>query len=190
MPSWFPAVFRILWNNISAMFPDTRQYLRCYPAFETFCGFKFTAEDERVETGFVNDSHFLDSARCFHFGNTFIFYFNSFRYCTSRFCISQRRCHIFPHKPWFSIFLNTSQISELWMIEDLTLRSGRGRRRGCGWCIPSLLAICTCLYFSWCYIIIITNKEYVRNKKYGSKILLPRTKWTKIHKKPIFDIWQ
>ena len=89
----------------------------------------------RVETGFVNDSHFLDSVRCFHFGNTFIFYFNSFRYCTSRFCISQRHSHIFSHKPWLSINLNAAQISKFWMIEGLTLRSGRGRRsRSCGWC--------------------------------------------------------
>ena len=113
------------------MFPDTRQYLRCHPAFETFCRFKLAAEDERVKTRFVDNGHFLGSARCFHFGNASIFYFNFFRYCTSRFCISQRHSHIFSYEPWLSINLNAAQISKFWMIEDLALGSGR-RRSDCG----------------------------------------------------------
>lgn len=132
----------------SPMFSDARQHFRCYPAFKAFCGFKFAAEDERVETGFVNNSHLLGSGRGLHFRDTSIFFEYPFSYSICWFTVSQRRCYIFSYEPWLSINLNAAQISEFWMIEDLTLRSGRGRRRGCGWCIPSLLAICTCLYFS------------------------------------------
>lgn len=131
------------------MFPDTRQYLRCYPAFETFCGFKFTAEDERVEAGFVNDSYTPFLTCTVDLADQLILCLHMLFQCSECVTIFQRRCHISPHEPRFSIFLNAAQISELWMIEDLTLRSGRRwRSRSCGWCIPSLLAICTCLYFS------------------------------------------
>ena len=114
------------------MFSNTRQYLRCHPAFETFCRFKFTAEDKRVETGFVNNGHLLGSGRGLHFGDTSVFFEYPFSYSICWFTVSQRHSYIFPYEPWLSINLNAAQISKFWMIEGLTLRSGR--RRGCGWC--------------------------------------------------------
>lgn len=109
----------------SPSFSNTWQYLRCYPVFEAFCGFKLAAEDERVETGFVNDGHLLGSGRGLHFGDTSVFFEYPFSYSICWFTVSQRRCYIFPHKPWFSVFLNTSQISKFWIVEELTLRNGR-----------------------------------------------------------------
>lgn len=114
----------------SPSFPDARQHFRCYPAFKAFCRFKFAAEDERVEAGFVDDSHFLDSCRTptLKRGECFILFINMSRNSIFSFRISQRRCYIFSYEPWLSINLNAAQISKFWMIEDLAL--GSGRRRG------------------------------------------------------------
>lgn len=130
------------------MFPDTRQYLRCYPVFKAFSRFKFAAEDERVETGFVNNSYTPFLTCTVDLADQLILCLHMLFQCSECVTIFQRRCYIFSYEPWLSIFLNTAQISKFWMIEGLTLRSGRRRgSRSCGWCIPSLLAICTCLYF-------------------------------------------
>ena len=116
------------------MFSNTWQYLRCNPVFEAFGFLKLAAEDERVKTRFVNDGHLLGSGRGLHFGDTSVFFEYPFSYSICWFTVSQRHSHIFSHKPRFTIFFNTSQISKFWIVEDLTLGSGRGRRRGCGWC--------------------------------------------------------
>lgn len=116
----------------SPLFSQRRKNFRCNPVFEAFGFLKFTAEDERVETGFVNDGHLLGSAKvALNWGVLFIFVVYMYGYSISCFRISQRRCYIFPHKPWLSINLNAAQISEFWMIKDLTLGSGR-RRGDCG----------------------------------------------------------
>lgn len=119
------------------MFSNTRQYLRCNPVFEAFGFLKLAAEDERVKTRFVDNGHskiafHIQGGHFVHLDNLLIFsvYMRSYCFCCIR--ISQRHSHIFSYKPWFSVFLNTSQISKFWIVEGLTLRSGR--RRGCGWC--------------------------------------------------------
>ena len=85
--------------------------------FELFCWWKLATEDERVETGFVNNSHLLCSRGGVYFGHPSILLTNLLSSSFCRICISQGGSYILTYEPWFPGNLYYSDSAKFWMIE-------------------------------------------------------------------------
>lgn len=144
------------------MFPDTRQYLRCYPAFEAFRRFKFAAEDKRVETGFIDNSHFLGPAKvALNWGVLFIFVVYMYGYSISCLHILTPLPHLFLR----TMALHLSQYNaDFRILDDWRSHTEKWKKKS-RIVTPSSLVINVCLLLNWCYITIITDRKYVRNRK-------------------------
>lgn len=91
----------------------------CNPVFKLFCWWKLAAEDERVKTGFIDNSSILNPCRAptLKWGQCFIFFVNMSRNGILCFCIPQCSCYILTYEPWFPGNLYCSDFTKLWMSE-------------------------------------------------------------------------
>lgn len=117
--------------NITPGLANSRKNFCCNPVLKLFGFFELAAEDERVETGFVDDSSFLNSSRTPALNRGMCFIFISYMCCDgiSSFCISESFCYILTYKPRFSLDRKSTKITELWMkrrVKDLDLRWSSG----------------------------------------------------------------
>ena len=87
------------------------------PMLELFCWWKLAAEDKGVETGFVNNGHLLCSSKGITFRYPLVFLCNMVSKSFTWICISQSFCYILTYEPWFPWDFNSSQLTELWVIE-------------------------------------------------------------------------
>lgn len=86
---------------------------------ELFCWWKLAAEDQRVETGFVDNGGFalIVWTTPLNQGTGFIFIGNMISNSIFRLLISQSSSYILTYEPRFPINLNSSQFTKFWMIE-------------------------------------------------------------------------
>jgi len=114
----------ILHEDITPGLTNSRKNFCCDPMLKGLCRFKFAAEDERVEAGFVDNCHFLFSTRGHHFSDTFVFYSYMSIDISTTVLVPEVICNIFTYKPRFSINSKSTKISEFRMkvgVEDLDL---------------------------------------------------------------------
>lgn len=131
----------------------------CNPVLELFCWRKLAAEDERVETGFVDNGHLLRSSRGVPFRYSLVFLCNMVFKSFTWICISQSFCYILTYEPWFPGNLYCSDFTKLWMSEHCWGVCWRGRfwemsRPGD---VPSL-----CAFFQRC--LFVTHPHSSRRK--------------------------
>ena len=97
------------------------------PMLELFCWWELAAEDKGVETGFVDPNGMLSSSKtvCNRWGVSgtghLIFIRNILSNSLCGIWIPQRSSYILTYEPWFPWDFNSSQLTELWVIEH------------CGW---------------------------------------------------------
>lgn len=84
---------------------------------ELFCWWKLAAEDERVEAGFVDNGHSSWRIKTVVLAVLLICCIYVLFQSPKSIWIPQRSSHIFSYKPWFPWDFNSSQLTELWMIE-------------------------------------------------------------------------
>ena len=87
------------------------------PVFEVFRRWKFAAEDQRVETGFVDDNCFfiLISIKNHHF--TPIFFINMAINISTTVLVPEGISYILTNEPWLSWDLYCPNSAELWVSE-------------------------------------------------------------------------
>lgn len=131
----------------------------CNPVFELFCWWKLAAEDERVETGFVDDNCFfiLISIKNHHF--TPIFFINMAVNISTTVLVPEGISYILTYEPWLSWDLYCPNSAELWVSEYCWGFCGRRRfwkmsRPGD---VPSL-----CAFFQRC--LFVTHPHSSRRK--------------------------
>lgn len=126
---------------------------------ELFCWWKFAAEDERVETGFVNNGHSSWRIKTVVLAVLLICCIYVLFQSPKSIWIPQRSSHIFSYKPWFPWDFNSPQLAKFWMIEYCWGFCWRGRfwemsRPGD---VPSL-----CAFFQRC--LFVTHPHSSRRK--------------------------
>lgn len=84
---------------------------------ELFCWWKLTAKDERIEAGFVDNGHSSWRIKTVVLAVLLICCIYVLFQSPKSIWIPQRSSHIFSYKPWFPWDFNSSQLTELWMIE-------------------------------------------------------------------------
>lgn len=89
----------------------------CNPVLELFCWWKLAAEDQRVETGFVDNGHSSWRIKTVVLAVLLICCIYVLFQSPKSIWIPQRSSYILTYEPRFSINFYSSQLTELWMIE-------------------------------------------------------------------------
>lgn len=87
------------------------------PVLELFCWWKLAAEDERVETGFVDYCHSSWRIKTVILAVLLICYIYVLFQSPKSIWIPQCSSYIFSYEPWFPWDFNSSQFTKFWMIE-------------------------------------------------------------------------
>ena len=113
----------LLFQFVSSVLADGGKHFRGNPSFEPFGAFQFRGEDERVESAFVDDGHFLVSAKGITFRYPLIFIVYMVCHCFRCILVPQCRSNILSHEISFSTYHASADLPELLAFKNLILHN-------------------------------------------------------------------